>query len=149
MSEEQTQTHTHKKKTFETFSFFQKHLSKRKFTGAASDTENRKSRTKSYLKAPSQKFILHLQEVALVRLRLERLVDDGKLQVVLDVLPTSVAVSGAGGGQGSWDTMGQSKLVKQLCVGHHCCLLSEIQHNGGGDSSNAGLNKKIHLSKKL
>ncbi|TNN71938.1 hypothetical protein EYF80_017726 [Liparis tanakae] len=36
------------------------------------------------------------QEVAFIRLRFERLVDDGELGVVLDVLPPGVAVTGAG-----------------------------------------------------
>ena len=47
-----------------------------------------------YLKASSQELVLHLQEVAFVRLRLERLVDDGELGIVLDVLPPGVAVTG-------------------------------------------------------
>lgn len=49
----------------------------------------------SYLEAPSQELVLHFQEVAFIRLRLERLVDDGELGIILDVLPPSVAVTGA------------------------------------------------------
>ena len=55
---------------------------------------------RSYLEAPGQELVLHLQEVALVGLRLEGLVDDGKLRVVLDVLPPSVAVAAVGSVKG-------------------------------------------------
>lgn len=48
----------------------------------------------THLEASGQELVLHLQEVAFVRLRLERLVDDGKLWIVLDVLPPGVAVAG-------------------------------------------------------
>lgn len=51
--------------------------------------------TSSYLEAPSQELVLHLQEVAFVGLRLKGLVDDGERRIVLDVLPPSVAVAGA------------------------------------------------------
>lgn len=47
----------------------------------------------SYLEASGQELVLHLQKVAFVSLRFERLVDDGELGVVLDVLPPGVAVS--------------------------------------------------------
>jgi len=50
---------------------------------------------RSYLEAPRQELVLHLQEVALVGLRVEGLVDDGELRVVLDVLPPRVPVAGA------------------------------------------------------
>lgn len=52
-------------------------------------------KTKGYLEAPSQELVLHLQKVAFICLRLERLVDDGKLGVVLDVLPAGIAVTAA------------------------------------------------------
>lgn len=45
------------------------------------------------LEAPSQELVLHLQKVAFIHLGLERLVDDGKLGVVLDVLPAGIAVT--------------------------------------------------------
>lgn len=46
-----------------------------------------------YLKPPGQELVLDFQEVAPVHLSFERLVEDGELDVVLDVLPASVAVS--------------------------------------------------------
>ena len=46
-----------------------------------------------YLKPSCQELILHLQEVPLVGLRLEGLVDDGELRVILDVLPPCVTVT--------------------------------------------------------
>lgn len=52
-----------------------------------------KGKIKAYLEAPSQELVLHLQKVAFIHLRLEGLVDDGKLGVVLDVLPAGVAVA--------------------------------------------------------
>lgn len=50
-------------------------------------------RIKSYLEAPSQELVLHLQKVAFICLRLKRLIDDGKLGIVLDVLPAGIAVT--------------------------------------------------------
>lgn len=59
------------------------------------DTQpNRVGVEASHLEASSQELVLHFQEVAFIRLRLERLVDDGELWIVLDVLPPSVAVTG-------------------------------------------------------
>lgn len=46
-----------------------------------------------YLESPGQELVLNLQEVASVHLALEGLVEDGELDVVLDVLPAGVAVS--------------------------------------------------------
>lgn len=48
----------------------------------------------SYLEASSQELVLHLQEIAFIRLRFERLIDNGKLGIVLDVLPPGIAVTG-------------------------------------------------------
>lgn len=56
---------------------------------------SREGKIKGYLEAPSQELVLHLQKVAFVHLRLERLVDNGKLGVVLDVLPAGIAVTAA------------------------------------------------------
>lgn len=50
-------------------------------------------RIKGYLEAPSQELVLHLQKVAFICLRLKRLIDDGKLGIVLDVLPAGIAVT--------------------------------------------------------
>lgn len=50
----------------------------------------------SYLEASGQELVLHLQEVAFIRLRFERLVDDGELGIILDVLPPGVAMAGTG-----------------------------------------------------
>lgn len=61
---------------------------------------------KPYLEATSQELVLHLQEVAFVGLRSERLVDDGELGVVLDVLPSGVTVTGTEGGVGVKDHFG-------------------------------------------
>lgn len=47
----------------------------------------------SYLEAAGQELVLHLQEVALVGLRLEGLVDDSELGIVLDVLPPCIAMT--------------------------------------------------------
>lgn len=46
-----------------------------------------------YLEPPGQELVFNLQEVASVHLALEGLVEDGELDVVLDVLPAGVAVS--------------------------------------------------------
>lgn len=46
-----------------------------------------------HLKSPGQEFVLHLQEIALVGLGLERLIDDGELGVILNVLPSSIAMT--------------------------------------------------------
>ena len=59
---------------------------------------------RSYLEAPGQELVLDLQEVAAVDLALEGLVEDGVADVVLDVLPARVAVSGAGGVMETTDT---------------------------------------------
>ena len=44
------------------------------------------------LEAAGQEFVLDLDEVALAGVHLERLVDDVETEVVLDVLPSAVAV---------------------------------------------------------
>lgn len=46
-----------------------------------------------HLEPPGQELVLHLQEVALVGLGFERLVNDGKLRVILNVLPSSIAMT--------------------------------------------------------
>lgn len=46
-----------------------------------------------YLKSSCQKLVLHLQEVALVGLCLERFVDDSELRVILDVLPPRITMA--------------------------------------------------------
>lgn len=56
-----------------------------------------KESTGSHLEPPSQELVLHLQEVAFVGLGLERLVDDGELRVVLNVLPPGITMADAGG----------------------------------------------------
>lgn len=53
-----------------------------------------------YFESPGKELVLDFQEVASVDLSFERLVEDGKLCVVLDVLPTGVAVSRGRCGQG-------------------------------------------------
>lgn len=45
------------------------------------------------LESPGQKFVLDFQEVTFAHVHLKGLVDDGKTRIVLDVLPTAVAVS--------------------------------------------------------
>lgn len=52
-------------------------------------------KTRSCLKATSQELVFHLQVVPLVHLSLERLIQNSIAGVVLNVLPTSVAVSEA------------------------------------------------------
>lgn len=47
----------------------------------------------SYLEAAGQELVLHLKEVALVGLRLEGLIDNGELGVVLNVLPPRVPMT--------------------------------------------------------
>lgn len=47
----------------------------------------------SHLEAAGQELVLHLKEVALVGLRLEGLVDDSELGIVLDVLPPCIAMT--------------------------------------------------------
>lgn len=47
----------------------------------------------SHLEAAGQELVLHLQEVALVGLRLEGLIDNGELGVVLNVLPPRVPMT--------------------------------------------------------
>lgn len=54
---------------------------------------NRDRLSHPYLKPPGQKLVLDFQEVPSVHLSFERLVEDGELHVVLDVLPASVTVS--------------------------------------------------------
>lgn len=61
-----------------------------------SDSQREASYVHFYLEASSQELVLHLQEIAFIRLRFERLVDDRKLGIVLDVLPPGVAVAGKG-----------------------------------------------------
>lgn len=61
----------------------------------APKSTRRRCSVSSYLEAPSQELVLHLQEIAFIRLRFERLVDDGELGIVLDVLPPGVAMTGA------------------------------------------------------
>ena len=48
----------------------------------------------SYLEASSQELVLHLQEIAFIRLGFERLVDNGELGIILDVLPPGIAMTG-------------------------------------------------------
>lgn len=71
----------------------------------------------SYLEAPSQELVLHLQEVAFICLRFERLIDDGELGIVLDVLPPGVAVTDTGV-KGHLILWVRDRL-KQRRVGHH------------------------------
>lgn len=47
----------------------------------------------SHLEAAGQELVLHLKEVALVGLRLEGLIDNGELGVVLNVLPPRVPMT--------------------------------------------------------
>lgn len=54
-----------------------------------------------HLKSPGQEFVLHLQEIALVGLGFERLIDDGELWVILNVLPSSIAMTVTGQGSRS------------------------------------------------
>jgi hypothetical protein len=46
----------------------------------------------AYLESASEELVLDFQKVALANVHLERLIDDGKPDVVLDVLPPAVAV---------------------------------------------------------
>lgn len=54
----------------------------------------------SYLEPPGEELVLDFQEVASVHLSLERLIEDGELHIVLDVLPAGVTVSEGSLGQG-------------------------------------------------
>lgn len=50
-----------------------------------------------HLEPPGQELIFHLQEVPLIGFRLKRLIDNGKLSIVLDVLPPGIAMTARGG----------------------------------------------------
>lgn len=54
---------------------------------------------KVYLKSAGEELVLDLKEVSLANIHLERLVDDGKTNVVLNVLPTTIAVGDNAGQQ--------------------------------------------------
>ena len=60
--------------------------------------ERRSDNFHPYLEPPGEELVLDLQEVPSVHLSFERLVEDGELDVVLDVLPASVTVSEESGG---------------------------------------------------
>lgn len=48
---------------------------------------------RAYLESASQELVLDFQKVALANVHLKRLIDDGKPDVILDVLPPAVAMS--------------------------------------------------------
>lgn len=58
-----------------------------------------------YLESSGEELVLDFQEVSSVHLSFKRLIEDGELDVVLDVLPAGVTVSEGGGGQRKQQTL--------------------------------------------
>ena len=52
----------------------------------------------THLESPCQELVLDFEVVALAKVHLEGLVDDGIAQIILNVLPSTVAVSGCNQG---------------------------------------------------
>ena len=92
----------------------------------------------THLEPACQELVLDLQEVAAAHFPFEGLVQDGVLDVVLYVLPASVAVSGERGGQGSR----HPQLIKQtsvLVMLHYWSLHGETTLTDQNVSASRGL----------
>ena len=55
--------------------------------------ENRGRERNTYLKSSGQEFIFYFKEVSFAYIHLKRFIDYGKPNIILDVLPATIAVS--------------------------------------------------------